>query len=204
MIDLYAWNTPNGYKISIALEEFELDYTTIPVDIGAGEQFKPDFLRISPNNKIPAIVDHDGPGCEPISVFESGAILLYLAEKSGGLISPEPRRRWLTIQWLMFQMGSLGPMLGQTGHFRNSAPEPVPYAVKRYTTEAGRLFSVLDRRLGESEYLAGEYSIADIACWPWVRPIERLGHGFQDYPNLERWFDAISDRPAVDRGLAAL
>jgi len=203
MIDLYTWTTPNGFKASIALEEMGLEYAAHPVDIGAGKQFEPEFLRISPNNKIPAIVDHDGPEGRPISIFESGAILLYLAEKTSKLLSSEPHQRWLTVQWLMFQMGSLGPMLGQAGHFRNFAPERVPYGIDRYTSEAGRLFQVMDSRLAEVEYLAGDYSIADIACWPWVRPIERMGHSFDDYPNLERWFDAISERPAVNRGLAA-
>jgi GST-like protein len=202
MIDLYTWTTPNGFKISIALEEMGLDYNVHPVDIGGGEQFAPEYLRISPNNKIPAIVDHSGPGDQSISIFESGAILLYLAEKTGRFLGAEPRQRWLTMQWLMFQMGSLGPMLGQAGHFRNFAPERVPYGIERYTSEAGRLFKVLDTRLGESEYLAEDYSIADIACWPWVRPIDMLGHSFDDYPNLGRWFDTIADRPAVSRGLA--
>lgn len=203
MIDLYTWSTPNGYKVSIALEELGLDYRTIPIHIGKGEQFAPDFLKISPNNKIPAIVDSDGPdGSGPYALFESGAILLYLAEKTGGLLPGDPRGRADALQWLMFQMGGLGPMLGQAHHFRVYAPEPIPYAIERYTREAGRLYGVLDRRLGAVEYLAGTYSIADIACFPWLRSAERQGQNLDDFPNLKRWFAAIAARPAVQRGLA--
>ena len=201
MIDLYTWTTPNGYKISIALEELELPYRIIPVNIGAGEQFEPSFLEISPNNRIPAIVDHDGSGGKPLSLFESGAILLYLADKTGRLLPPDGPARYDVIQWLMFQMANIGPMFGQASHFLRYAPEKIPYAIERYTNEIKRLCGVMDRRLGESDYLAGAYSIADIACFPWIRPLERLEAGFDDYPNLGRWCQAIAGRPAVQRGL---
>ncbi|HET8700526.1 MAG TPA: glutathione binding-like protein [Nitrococcus sp.] len=205
MIDVYSWSTPNGYKVHIALEELGLDYDIHPVNIGKGDQFEPKFLRISPNNKIPAIVDQQGPGGEPFSLFESGAILIYLAEKAGRLLSTEPRRRYRTIEWLMFQMGNLGPMLGQAHHFRQYAPERIEYAINRYTSETTRLYRVLDARLGEGAYLAGpEYSIADIAAFPWIRPYERQGQDLAEHPNLKRWFDAIASRPAVKRGLTAL
>jgi len=202
MIDLYTWATPNGYKASIALEELELAYRTVPVNISAGEQFTQTFLEISPNNKIPAIVDHDGPGGEPLAVFESGAILIYLAEKAGRLLPADAAGRSRTIQWLMFQMGGLGPMLGQAGHFLRYAPEPIPYAIERYTREAGRLFDVMDRRLASSEYLADDYSIADIACFPWIRSATMNGYDLSDFQSLSRWFEAIQARPAVARGLA--
>ena len=176
-IDLFVWPTPNGYKISIMLEEIGLPYEVHPIDITAGDQFKPEFLKISPNNKMPAIVDPDGPDGQPISIFESGAILMYLAEKTGQFWPADMRRRYKVIEWLMFQMGGFGPLLGQAHHFRVYAPETIQYAVDRYTNEAGRLYRVLDTRLGEAEYLAGEeYSIADIACFPWSRSIERQGH----------------------------
>lgn len=205
MIDLYSWPTPNGHKVHIMLEEVGLPYRVHAVDIGAGEQFKPDFLAISPNNKIPAIVDQDGPGGQPYSLFESGAILLYLAEKTGKLLPQEPRSRYDVIQWLMFQMGNVGPMLGQAHHFRHYAPEPIDYAINRYTNEASRLYGVIDRRLKDREYLAGgDYSIADIATFPWLRSWERQGQNIEDYPNLKRWFEAIAARPAVQRGLQVL
>jgi GSH-dependent disulfide-bond oxidoreductase len=207
MIDLYSWPTPNGQKVHIALEELGLEYRVHAVNIGKGEQFAPEFLRISPNNRIPAIVDHAGPGGAdggPLMLFESGAILLYLAEKTGRLLAHTPAERYLTIQWLMFQMGGVGPMLGQAHHFRQYAPERIDYAIDRYTKEAGRLYNVLDKRLGEAEYLAGEYSIADIACWPWIRPYERQGQRLEDYPNLARWFKAIGERPAVIKGMDLL
>lgn len=205
MIDLYSWATPNGHKVHIALEELGLTYNIHGINIGEGDQFKPEFLEISPNNKIPAIVDHEGPEGAPISIFESGAILLYLAEKTGRLLPTEPRARMATLEWLMFQMGGLGPMLGQTHHFRQYAPEQIEYAVNRYTNEATRLYGVLDRRLAEHEWLAAEtYTIADIACFPWIRPHENQGQDLADYPNLSRWFHAISERPAVQRGVTVL
>ena len=176
MIDLYTWPTPNGHKVHIMLEETGLDYEVIPVDIGQGDQFDPKFLRISPNNKMPAIVDRDGPGGEPYPMFESGAILMYLAEKTGRFMPQETAARYRVVQWLMFQMGHIGPMLGQAHHFRAYAPEQIPYAVERYTNEANRLYDVLDKRLGESAWLAGDaYSIADIAVFPWLRSHERQG-----------------------------
>jgi GST-like protein len=204
MIDLYTWPTPNGHKIHIALEELGLPYTVHPVDIGEGDQFKPEFLKISPNNRIPAIVDRDGPKGKPMALFESGAILIYLAEKTGRLLAPKGQARYRAITWLMFQMGGVGPMLGQAHHFRAYAPEKIPYAIDRYTNEAKRLYGVLDRRLGEAEYLAGEYGIADIATFPWLRYWERQGVVLSDYPNVQRWFRAIEKRPAVERGLKVL
>lgn len=198
-IDLYFWPTPNGWKITIMLEELGLPYRVVPVDIGKGDQFDPAFLAISPNNRMPAIVDPDGPGGEPVSVFESGAIMIYLAEKTGKLMPADPRGRLKVLEWLMFQMGGVGPMLGQVHHFRRYAPEKIPYAIDRYTREAGRLYGVIDRRLAESEYLAGDYSIADIAVWPWLLG-ERQGQNFDDFPNLKRWRDAVKVRPAVVRG----
>ncbi len=204
MIDFYTWSTPNGIKVSIALEELGLHYRIIPVDIGAGAQFEPGFLAISPNNKIPAIVDQDGPGVKPYSLFESGAILLYLAEKTGQLMPEDRAGRFTVIQWLMFQMGGIGPLLGQNHHFRTYAPEPIPYAVDRYTNEARRLYGVLDRRLADVEYLAGAYSIADIATFPWIRPYKRQGQNLDEFPHLKRWFDAIAARPAVIRGIEVL
>jgi GSH-dependent disulfide-bond oxidoreductase len=201
MIELYVWPTPNGYKISIALEEMALPYRVIDIDIQNGDQFKPEFLAISPNNKMPAIVDAEGPGGKPFSLFESGAILMYLAEKTGKLMPQDMARRYRVVEWLMFQMGGVGPMLGQAHHFRQYAPEQIEYAVKRYTNEAARLYGVLDRRLAEHEYLAGEYSIADIAVFPWIRPWERQGQNLADFPNLKRWFEAIDARPAVQKGL---
>ena len=198
-IDLYFWPTPNGWKITILLEELGLPYRVRPVDIGKGGQFSPEFLSIGPNNKIPAIVDPDGPGGAPVSAFESGAIMIYLAEKTGRFMPADPRGRLRVLEWLMFQMGSVGPMLGQAHHFRQYAPERIAYAVDRYTNEAGRIYGVIDRRLAGSEYLAGDYSIADMAVWPWLLG-ERQGQNFDDYPNLKRWRDAIKARPAVVRG----
>ena len=200
-IDLYTWKTPNGRKASIALEELGLDYAVHSVDIGKDEQFDPEFLKISPNNKIPAIVDPDGPDGEPISVFETGAILLYLAEKTGRLIPKDPRGHALAIQWLMWQMGGFGPMLGQAHHFRRFAPEQIPYAVDRYSNEARRLYRVLDNRLAESEFLAGEYSVADIATFPWASRHEWQGIALEDFGNVKRWYDAIAARPAVAKGM---
>jgi len=205
MIDLYTWPTPNGFKASIMLEETDLPYRVVPIDINTGDQFRPEFLAISPNNKIPAIVDPEGPAGRPFPVFESGAILMYLAEKTGRFLPADAEDRMVAIQWLMFQMGGLGPMLGQAHHFRQYAPEPIPYAVDRYTGEAGRLYGVLDRRLSEAEYLAGaSYSIADIASFPWTRSHAKQGQSLDDFPNVKRWFDAIAERPAVQRGLAVL
>jgi GSH-dependent disulfide-bond oxidoreductase len=205
MIDLYFWTTPNGYKVTIMLEELEWQYNVIPVHIGRGEQFQPEFLKISPNNKIPALVDHDGPDGEPIAIFESGAIMMYLAEKSGWRFMPaDARRRYDVVQWLMFQMGSVGPMLGQAHHFRRYAPEPYPYAIDRYTNEARRLYGVLDKRLGEAPYLAGTYSIADMATYPWLRPHKWQGQDLADFPNLSRWYADVRARPAVQCGLAVL
>ena len=199
MIDLYTWGTPNGRKISVALEELKLPYQVFPVNISKNEQFAPDFLKISPNNKIPAMVDHDAAwGSYPM--FESGAMLFYLAEKTGQLMPPGPKGKYDTMQWLMFQMGGLGPMLGQAHHFRRFAPEQIPYAVKRYTDECVRLYKVMDKRLGEAPYLAGEYSIADIASFPWIARHEWQGQKLEDYPNLKRWYNGIWARPAVKRG----
>ena len=204
MIDLYGWPTPNLFKVTILLEELGMPYNAIPVDIGRGDQFRPDFLKISPNNKMPAIVDSDGPDGKPLAMSESGAILMYLAEKSGRFMPMEIRERYQVIQWLMFQMGGIGPMLGQVHHFRQYAPEPIPYAIDRYTKEAGRLYNVVDKRLSEVPYLAGEYSIADMAVFPWLRLYERQGQKLEDYPNLKRWFDAIDARPAVKKGVTIL
>lgn len=203
MIDLYYWPTPNGLKISIMLEEVGLPYKVIPVNIGRGEQFKPEFLAISPNNRIPAIVDHDpAGGGAPISVFESGAILLYLAEKTGKLMPQDLRARYEVTQWLMWQMAGLGPMSGQLGHFRSYAPEKIPYAIERYTKEVLRLYRVMDTRLADRPFLAGEYSIADIASFPWASAYERYELSIDELPNLKRWLEVIRARPAVARGLA--
>lgn len=205
MIDAYSWATPNGHKVHIMLEECGLPWRVHPVDIGAGDQFKPEFLAISPNNKIPAIVDPDGPDGEPISLFESGAILVYLAGKTGKLLPESTRGRYQTLQWLMFQMGGVGPMLGQAHHFRIYAPEKLPYAIDRYTNEAKRLYCVMDTRLAKSKYVAGpEYTIADIAIFPWLRSWKNQGIDWNDYPFLKGWFDEIAARPAVQRGLATL
>ncbi|MEE8247874.1 MAG: glutathione S-transferase N-terminal domain-containing protein [Alphaproteobacteria bacterium] len=204
MIDLYTWPTPNGHKVHIMLEEVGLEYKVIPINIGRGDQFDPEFLKISPNNKMPAMVDPEGPDGKPYSLFESGAILMYLAEKTGQFMPQESAARYLVIQWLMFQMGTVGPMLGQAHHFRSYAPEPMPYAVDRYTNEARRIYNVIDKRLSEVEYLAGDYSIADMATFPWVRLHERQGVELDDLPNFARWVEAIKARPAVERGLEVL
>ena len=205
MIDLYFWMTPNGYKVTIMLEELGWKYNVIPINIGKGDQFKPDFLKISPNNRMPALVDHEGPDGRPISVFESGAMLMYLAEKAGFQFMPQDmRRRYDVIQWLMFQMASVGPMLGQAHHFRRYAPEKIEYAVDRYTNEARRIYGVIDKRAGEAPYLAGEYSIADMATYPWLRTHNWQGQDLNDFPNLKRWYDSIEARPAVQRGLAVM
>ncbi|MBV8208952.1 MAG: glutathione S-transferase N-terminal domain-containing protein [Burkholderiaceae bacterium] len=204
MIDLYSWATPNGQKVHIMLEECSLPYRVHPIDIGAGDQFSPQFLQISPNNKIPAIVDPDGPDGSAISLFESGAILIYLAAKTGLLLPQADRDRYVALQWLMFQMGHIGPMLGQAHHFRQYAPERIEYAVDRYTREAARLYGVMDRRLAHVEYFAGGYSIADIAIYPWTRSHQNQGVDLTQYPNVQRWQRAISARAAVQRGLEVL
>ena len=205
MIDLYSWATPNGHKIHIMLEETGLPYRVHPVDIGAGDQFKPEFLKISPNNKMPAMIDSDGPGGKPMSMFESGAMLLYLASKTGKFLPEDIRDRWSTLQWLMFQMGGVGPMLGQAHHFLGYAPEKIPYAMNRYSKEANRLYGVMDRRLAESKFIAcGEYTIADMAIMPWLRYPDRQGVDIADYPHVKKWFDGIAARPAVQRGLQVL
>lgn len=202
MIDFYTWTTPNGRKVSILLEETGLPYRVHAVDISKGDQFKPEYVAINPNSKIPAIVDPDGPDGKPINVFESGAILIWLAEKTGQFLAADKRRRIEALEWLMFQMGGVGPMFGQAHHFRKFAPEPVPYAIERYTKEAQRLYGVLDRRLAEVPYLAGDYSIADMATYPWVARHEWQGVSLDEHPNVKRWFEAIGDRPAVQRGMA--
>jgi GST-like protein len=205
LIDVYTWPTPNGHKVHIMLEETGLPYTVHAVDIQAGDQFKPEFLAISPNNKIPAIVDSDGPGGKPMSMFESGAILFYLASKTGRFLPADLRDRWSVMQWTMFQMGHIGPMLGQAHHFLHYAPEKIQYAMNRYAKEANRLYGVLDKRLAASEWVAcGEYTIADMAVMPWLRSYERQGVAMDEYPNVKRWFDRINERPAVKRGLAVL
>ncbi len=200
MIDLHYWPTPNGHKISIFLEEADLPYRIIPVAIGRGGQFKPDFLRISPNNRIPAIVDQNPTdGGEPIPVFESGAILVYLAAKTGKFL-PRDTRAWLQVmEWLCWQVGGLGPMLGQNHHFAQYAPEKIPYAIERYVKETSRLYAVLDKRLAGREFIAGDYSIADMASYPWIVPHQRQQQNLEDFPNLKRWFEAIRERPAVVR-----
>lgn len=206
MIDLYFWATPNAYKVSILLEELRLPYKVIPVHIGKGEQFSPEFMAINPNNKIPAIVDHDGPQGKPYPVFESGAILMYLATKTNSALLPkEMGAHFEVVQWLMFQMGSLGPMLGQAHHFRKYAPETIPYAVERYTNEARRLYKVIDQRLSQVPYLAGEhYSIADISVYPWLRAYKWQGQDIEEWAHLKRWYLAVRGRDAVQRGLAVL
>ena len=205
MIQVYSWATPNGHKVHVMLEECGLAYRAIPVNIGAGDQFKPEFLKISPNNKIRAIVDPDGPDGEPISVFESGAILLYLAAKTGRFLPADLRGKYRMLEWLMFQMGSVGPMLGQAHHFRLYAPEKLTYAIDRYSNEAKRLYGVIDKRLGQSRYIAAdEYTIADIAIFPWLRSWKNQGIELDDYPSLKAWFDGIAARPAVQRGVEVL
>jgi len=202
-IDLHTWGTPNGRKVSVMLEECALPYRVHKVDIGKGDQFRPEFVAINPNSKIPAIVDPDGPGGKPFALFESGAILIYLAEKTGRFCPTEARARHTTYQWLMFQMGGVGPMFGQAHHFMRFAPEKIPYAIERYGKEAKRLYAVMDRRLGEAEFLAGaEYTIADIASYPWTARHEWHGVSLADFPNVKRWFAAIGARGAVARGMA--
>ena len=201
MIELYTWTTPNGRKASIMLEEVGLAYNTHAINIGKNDQFTPEFIAINPNSKIPAIVDPEGPDGKPISIMESGAILIYLAEKTGKLMPASPRTRCVALQWLMFQMGGVGPMFGQTHHFLRAAKEPVPYAIERYTNETRRLYGVLDARLKDHQYLADEYSIADIATYPWVARYEWHKTRLEDFPAVKRWFDAISARPAVERGM---
>jgi GST-like protein len=205
MIEVYSWPTPNGHKVHVMLEECALAYKAIPVDIGSGDQFRSDFLAISPNNKIPALVDPDGPDGEPISLFESGAILLYLAGKTGRFLPESTRGKYEVLQWLMFQMGGIGPLLGQAHHFRIYAPQKIPYAIERYTNEARRLYGVMDKRLAKSRYLGGpQYSIADIATFPWLRSWKNQGIDWDDYPHLKGWFDEVAARPAVMRGVEVL
>ncbi len=201
-IELYYWPTPNGWKISIMLEECGLPYEVKYVNISKGEQFEPAFLAISPNNRMPAIVDPDGPGGKPISIFESGAILQYLGNKTGKFYPKPVRQRVEVEQWLFWQMCNLGPMCGQAHHFRNYARETIPYAIERYTNEVTRLYGVMDRRLAERDFLAGRYSIADMACYGWVRPWKRQGQDIEKFPNLKRWFETVGARPAVRRGMA--
>jgi GST-like protein len=204
MIDLYTWPTPNGHKIHIMLEECGLPYRVHAVDIGAGDQFKPEFLKISPNNKIPAIIDPDGPDGRPMPMFESGAILLYLAGKTGRFLPDDVCGKYVALQWLMFQMGGFGPMLGQAHHFRLYAPEKIEYAINRYTNEARRLYGVLDKRLAEVDFLAGRYGIADMAVYPWTRSHANQGVDLADYPNVRRWYEAIGARPAVQKAVQVL
>jgi len=214
MLDVWSWPTPNGQKVHIALEELGLEYNIIPVNIGTGDQFKPEFLKITPNHRIPAIVDPDGPGGKPFTLFESGAILVYLSEKAGGKLTPkDPAGRFKCLEWIMFQMGGVGPMFGQWNHFGAYAPEKIPYAIERYTNESKRLTRVLNQRLGETRWLAGdEYSMADIITFPWLRTGSQPSPRFDDrgyidlaeYPNVKRWYDEIDARPAVQRGLAVL
>jgi GSH-dependent disulfide-bond oxidoreductase len=200
MIDLYYWTTPNGHKITMFLEEAGLDYRIVPVNIGKGEQFNPDFLRISPNNRMPAIVDtKPKDGGAPVSVFESGAILLYLAEKTGKFLPTTLRGRVAATEWLFWQMGGLGPMAGQNGHFTQYAPEKIPYAIDRYVKETNRLYGVMNKRLADHQFLADEYSIADMASYPWIVPYERHGQNLADFPHLQRWFETIKARPATIR-----
>ena len=205
MIEVYSWPTPNGHKVHIMLEECELPWRVHGIDIGAGDQFRPEFLAISPNNKVPAIVDPDGPDGRPMALFESGAILLYLAGKTGRFLPEDTRGRYEVLQWLMFQMAGVGPMLGQAHHFRIYAPEKVPYAIDRYTREAQRLYGVMDKRLAASPYIAGDdYTIADMAIFPWLRSWQNQGIDWADFPHVKAWFDRIAERPAVQRGVQVL
>lgn len=201
MIDLYTWTTPNGRKVSIMLEELALPYRVHPINIGQGEQFKPEYVKINPNSKIPSIVDAEGPDGEPITMMESGAILIYLAGKTGKLMPASVRDRMVALQWLMFQMGGVGPIFGQVHHYLRSAKEQVPYAIERYTKETRRLYGVLNERLKDREFLADGYSVADIATYPWVARYEWHKTDLNDFPHVKRWFDAISARPAVKRGM---
>jgi len=202
MIDFYTSSSPNGLKVQIMLEETGLEYELHRVNLSEGDQNTPEYLKINPNGKIPAIIDRDGPGGDEVTVFESGAILLYLADKSGRFLPEDPAGRWRTVSWLMFQMAGIGPSLAQAGYFLNRAPEPVPHAVERSINEAERLYGVVDRRLAEAEFLAGDYSIADMASYPWMRIHQRFGLDVAEYPNVSRWLEAIAARPAVQRGLA--
>ena len=206
MLEIYTWPTPNGHKVHIALEELGLQYKAIPVDIGAGDQFKPEFLKITPNHRIPALVDPDGPDGKPFTLFESAAILIYLSEKTGGrLIPKDPVGRYKCLEWIMFQMGGIGPMFGQWNHFGAYAKEKIPYAIERYTNEVARLSRVLNHRLEETHWLAGdEYSMADIITFPWIRGAERRNIDLADYPSVKRWHDEMAARPAVQRGVAVL
>jgi GST-like protein len=206
MIEVWSWPTPNGHKVHITLEELGLPYTVVPINIGKGDQFRPDFLAITPNHRIPAIVDPDGPGGQRITLFESAAIMIYLAKKCGGkLIPQDPVKRYKCLEWMMFQMGGVGPMFGQYNHFANYAVEKIPYAIERYTNEVARLHRVLDKRLSEVEWLAGdEYSLADIITFPWIRNPDRRGIDLSTYPHVQRWHDAVAARPAVQRGVAVL
>ncbi len=201
-LDLYYWPTPNGWKITVALEEMGLAYNVIPINISKGDQFKPEFLAISPNNKMPALVDPDGPGGMPISVFESGAILTYLGRKTGQFYPSDERARVEVEQWLMWQMGGFGPMLGQNHHFNHYAPEKIPYAIDRYVNETNRLYGVLNKQLAQHEFVAGAYSIADMAILGWAKLWERQGQKIEDFPHVKRWLDTLMARPAVQRGLA--
>ena len=202
MIDIYSWPTPNGHKVHIMLVECGLQYRVHPINIRVGDQFKPDFLKISPNNRIPAIVDSDGPNGKPISLFESGAILLYLAGKTGKFLPKDLHERYSALCWLMWQMGGFGPMLGQAHHFRRFAPQQIPYAVDRYSKEAQRLYGVLETQLGKGDYVAGDYSIADIAIYPWTQRHDWQGIDFADFPKMRAWCDRLAARPAVAKGMA--
>ncbi len=203
MIDLYTWGTPNGRKVSIMLEEVGLPYAVHPIDIGKGDQFTADYVAINPNSKIPAIVDQDGPEGKPLALFESGAILVYLAEKTGRFLPTEARGRYETLQWLMFQMGGIGPMFGQAHHFRRFAPEQIPYAVERYSKETRRLYGVLDKRLTHLPFVTGDYSIADMAIFPWCQRADWQGVDLAaEFPNVKRWYDTIAARPAVQKGMS--
>ena len=206
MIEVWTWPTPNGHKVHIALEELGLPYKVIPINIGKGEQFKPEFLAITPNHRIPAIVDPDGPGGKPFTLFESAAIMMYLSEKCGGALIPkDPVGKYRCLEWMMFQMGGVGPMFGQYNHFASYAVEKIPYAIERYGNEVNRLHRVLDKRLSEAEWLAGtEYSMADIITFPWIRNPDRRGIDLATYPNVKRWHDAVAARPAVQRGVQVL
>jgi len=202
-IDVYYWPTPNGWKVTILLEELGAPYNVVPINIGKGEQFKPEFLKISPNNRMPAIVDHEPlGGGGPLTIFESGAILEYLAEKHGKFMPKEPRGKYEVLQWLYWQMANLGPNSGQANHFRHYAPEKIAYGINRYTDEVNRLYGVMNTRLADREYLAGDYSIADMASWPWVVPYERMGQDLNEFPHMKRWFDTMKARPGVERGYA--
>lgn len=200
-IDVYYWPTPNGWKVTILLEELGAPYNITPINIGKGEQFKPEFLKISPNNRMPALVDHEPlGGGEPLSIFESGAMMEYIAEKHGKFLPKDARGKYEVLQWVYWQMANLGPNSGQANHFRHYAPEKIAYGINRYTDEVNRLYGVMNTRLADREYLAGDYSIADMASWPWIVPYERVGQDLNDFPHLKRWFEALKARPAVDRG----